>query len=362
MEPFERRVRFVSSILLLTLEKILVAIVVPLVAQWQWAITDSPIETIGLAEIGNLSTSENVVVNATTSSAQNHQPIMASSKLTGIFLSYGVLEFVLCPFSGYIGDKFGLDCVAVAGVFIASFICIIYAFVDSLLGILTARTLQGICSAFISPTAYARLTEAFADDDRTATRVMNFATATMMFSFLGPGIAGITFQYVGPIPCFATLLTLCIVCFIGIAVTFRLGRNVSNNKTEDSLNDSKMMGLHGFTLVDVMTDSQIQAAVILLTSAWLPRTFLEPLLSIWISNAFNGGPALAGIVWGTAGLSVITACVVTSQIAVHKPAYMWLFGIVNMLATSIPLMLLPLSTHPAIAAVLFSLCIYLWII
>ena len=353
MESFERRVRFVTSISFLILDKILVAIVVPLVAQWQWAKTDSPIETIWPAEKGNLST---YVVENATSAAQEHQLIMASPKLMVVFLSYGVLEFLLCPFSGYIGNKFGLDLVAVVGIFIASIICIIYAFVDSLPGILTARMLQGICSAFISPTAFARLIEAYADDDNTAKRVMNFATATTMFSFLGPGIAGITFQYLGTIPCFMTLLTVYIVCLIGIAFTFRLGRHVGNhNKTLNLLNGPKMVG---FTLVDVLKDSEIQAAVILLTSVWLPRTFLEPLLSIWISNAFNGGPALAGIVWGTAGLSVIAASVVTSQIAVHKPAYMWLFGIVNMLATSIPLMLLPLSTHPAIAAVLFSLCIY----
>ena len=361
MENFERNLRFVTSLIMLTLDKILVGIVVPLITQWEWALaTDSYVgESEGDAEIQNTSLLSAAVND--TSAAPRHQ-MKASPKLTVIFLAYSSLEFILTPISGYLGDKYGLDCVAIAGVLLAGTISILYAFLSSLPGILIARLLQGASTAFLSPTAFARLAEAFSDDADATRRVMTCAMATSMFSFLGPGLAGITFQYFGPVPCFMSILAISVVVFIGIAITFRFNGNISaNNLSQDHLDSTESLDLKPpVTLLDVLKDHQIQAAVILFTAAWLPRTFLEPTLSIWISNTFNGGgPALSGAIWGTAGLSVVASSVITSFVAIRKPDHIWLFGLVNIFAAGLPLVLLSQSTHPAMAAVCFSTCIYL---
>ena len=358
MDTLERNIRLATCLSMLTLDKILVAIVVPLIAQWEWALVEE--DTIGghyredTIEIFNSSASIGTI-------ASSHQQMKASPKLTVIFLFYSSLEFIFVPLSGYIGDRYGVDCVALTGVFLAGTISILYAFVNDLPGIISARLLQGLSSAFISPTAFARLAEAFADDDDATRRVMAAAMATSMFSFLGPAIAGIIFQYLGPVSCFMPLLALSVLVFIGIAITFRMGGNVRRNSTTKDPADptSETLDQESTTLLDVLKDHQMQAAVILFTTAWLPRTVLEPTLSIWISNAFNGGSALSGIVWGSAGLSVLASSVVTSQVVHHINDYIWLFGLVNILTAGLALVLLPLSRHPSMAAVCFSTCIFL---
>ena len=346
---YQKKLCVVSSISMLVMDKILVAIVVPLITNWDWALTaNTPSNTTALTETG------------ITNNFTHIQPqLKASSELASIFIGCSVLELISTITSGILVDSIGLDFAALVGLSFSGISCVLYGISSDFSGIIAAKISQGISSPIMISTAFARINECLKSDPVATKRAMSFATVANTFAFLGPAFAGVIFQYFGSLACFMSLLSFDGIILFAVIINIRL---VSYGKPDKSgtnkQHDNQSLTTLLQFLLKLAKDYQIMIIILIMTIAWLPRAFFEPTLSIWMTNRFNSGPAIVGTVWGTAGIAVILSSAITARFVGLKSKFMWLYGLGHTLITGILVSLLPLSPNPVYVSIVFTLYVY----
>ena len=342
---FQKKLCVVSSISMLVMDKILVAIVVPLIADWDWALTTNTVSnTTPLNET-------DITKNFTLIQPQ----LKASSELASIFIGCSVLELISTFTSGILVESIGLDFAALVGLLFSGMSCVLYGISSDFSGIIAAKISQGISSPILISAAFARINECL-KDNLVATKKGN------------------DFRYCGKHVCFSWSS----FCWNNISIhwNFSMFYDVTFTRYHhtpcshwqcsscrpqkalsgiDEQHENQSVKTLLQFLLKLIKDYQIVIIILTMTVAWLPRAFLEPILSIWMTTKFKSGPAVVGTVWGSAGIAVILSSVITARFVELKPNFLWLYGLSHTLVTGILISLLPLSPNPVIVSVLFTL-------
>ena len=237
------------------------------------------------------------MANAQGNGLDNLHPVYISNKLIALFMSYPLIALLLSPISGILGDRVGFDVPLLLALVAATLICLMYAFTESFLSILSARLLQGVASAFGRPNAFARMFVIYPQSTDKGKYVLALAMGANAFDFLGPAIVGFLFDHFGPIVCFLSILPYVAAIAICVSLTsFSSCRRKSDlerspivpiNQRERSSPNSSEETSSGLTdtverLWDIFTHSKIIIATLTISVVWLPRTSLEPTIAFWL--------------------------------------------------------------------------------
>ena len=299
----------------------------------------------------------------------SQHPIVISNKLIALFMSYPLIALLLSPISGILGDRVGFDVPLLLAFVATTVICLLYAFTDSFLSILSARLLQGVASGFGRPNAFARMFVIYPQSTDKGKYVLALAMGANAFDFLGPAIVGFIFDQFGPIVCFLSILpyvaalAIC-VCLTSLSSCRRnpdLERYPINQRYTSSPNSSEETS-SGLTdtvkrLWDISTHSKIIIATLTISVVWLPRTSLEPTIAFWLKEHFSSGVTETGLVWGVGGASVLLSNLIAARVSVLFPQKMWLYTAISASLCCVPIILLPLAPNVYLVAVCFALYI-----
>ena len=109
---------------------------------------------------------------------------------------------------------------------------------------------------------------------------------------------------------------------------------------------------------DILSDYQVVIASGSLTIAFLARVVLEPVIGLWIASKFNVGPEITGLRWGTGGLALIPAYTISWRFAQWKLKWVWLYGLLHLMACIFPIMFLPFTPSPLLAGISVTMYLY----
>ncbi len=392
-----KHLQLLSCLGILILEKIIHAMVAPLLTQWDWVTTDGqqcnlPCVVSNSTKIvpelspdGYLPDSSDIIgthepfsICQECQQDTNHEPL----KLTGlvaVFLLIQPITNTMCsPLSGLLGDKKGYDFALLLGLFTSVIAALLFAFFVTFPALFSANLLVGIAGALNSPNTFAKLNKLYAPDSDMGKTVLGLAMTTNVFSFIAPVLVGILYEHLGQLMCFLILflpLQLTLIastCWSFCTIDQDQDQDTKEDEDEDILdygatksslfeNDDQQNRDHREgTFFKIALD---HPKILLLTGAilvgWTPRKCIEASLAVWMSNEFNSGPSYIGLVLGSGVISVLAANSFAAWFSIRFPQHLWKWVSLTLAMCGVSIIAL-LWTSNYIALVSFYIGMYVF--
>ena len=175
--------RIALSLCVLILERMSHNMISPILSEWDW--THSQLHEL---HNHNSSTGNSTSTSVSSTIYYTGVAIVVATPIVGIAFS---------PLSGFIGDHIGYETALITGLLFSSGMALCFAFSANFEGILIARILQGVASAFCTPYAFATITQECPQDTKIGKIVLAIAVTTSCFSYVGAAVFGAAFEYLG---------------------------------------------------------------------------------------------------------------------------------------------------------------------
>ncbi len=285
-----------------------------------------------------------------------------------VIISLPIFQMLTAPLAGTIGDCFGYDVGILIGLFAAVVLDTILLCSQTFRAVLTAHCIKGISNGLSFTLGTAKIVQIYPTSDRHHSIAMFFVMTTTAFSVLNSIMAGAVISHYGIYAWFyitivlSVLLIITVICFQITAcqrsISLTDAPEVKPTLTEETpmLHSQDNATRSNTTLYTILTDYQILIASGGIAMSQLNRVILQPTIGLWITNKFNVGPDVTGLIWGLGGVPLIMSNIIGARFAHWKSDWLWLYALVHLLLCVVPVIYLPFSStlwYAAIAVVVY---------
>ncbi|XP_072043316.1 vesicular acetylcholine transporter-like [Amphiura filiformis] len=301
---FTIQTQLISCLGILTLEKIIHAMIAPLITQWDWATTVG-YETYPNGTVTSLGDYYPSCEECREESSS--KTLKLSGFVAAFLLISPITNAAFSPLSGYFGDKAGYDFALLLGLSTSVVTTLFFAFFSNFSALFSANLLMGIAGAFNTPNTFAKLNKLYPPDSDSGKTALGMAMTTNVFSFIGPAIVGILYEYAGQLLCFLTLfLPLQLILIFATSWSVYVMIHEANRQdVYDKDNSSPFDNEEEQDILDqgkancfekVLNHPKILVLSGTMLVGWLPRKCLETCLTVWMYDNFHSGPSEVGLV------------------------------------------------------------------
>ncbi|XP_072048892.1 probable vesicular acetylcholine transporter-B [Amphiura filiformis] len=365
-------VQLISCLGIFVLEKTIHAVIAPLLTQWNWTTTGQfcgnpciysvPNITL-LPELQDLSPNGYATDKNDSDSHRGmfscdecqENGMTSRLKLSGYVAAFlliqPIVNALLAPLSGILGDKKGYDYVLLIGLLTYTGTALLFALFTNFPALFSANVLMGIAGACCTPNVYAKLNKLYPPDNEKGKLVLGLALTTNVFSFIGPAMSGALYEHLGQLITFVTLFLplelLLIITVVWSACVWdhrEKGRKVdetTNNECSFILDhkDTKESLVNDRCFGNVLNHPQIVILTGAILVSWIPRKCIEATLAVWMYETFNSGPSDVGIVLGAGAIGVLAANGFGTWFVIRFPQYLQRYISLNLALCGVPIAL-----------------------
>ena len=265
-----------------------------------------------------------------------------------LFGSKTITQILFTFISGPIIDRIGCPIPMMTGISILIVSSIVFAFGETYLLLILARSIHGIGSAFLTPSAFMLFADLFQDRLEDRSRAQGYAMAGIYLGIIsGPLMGGVLYQFTRKeVPFLVlTLLAFIELVLMGYVFIYKYLQPICTSNGGSNV-DSQMNGVpvHRF-----LTDPFIIVCVSSVFIANLSMSFLEPTIALWMKKTMNSSEWEIGIIWLPAYIPHLLGIFVTVSLIQRHSRSLWLVILTGNILVGLSILLI-------------TLCSYFWMI
>ncbi|XP_005992481.1 probable vesicular acetylcholine transporter-B [Latimeria chalumnae] len=309
----QRRIILVIVCVALLLDNMLYMVIVPIIPDY--------LESLRSSRSGHVSKGANSsLANVTKPLISPRYPTDNEAIEIGVlFASKAILQLLVNPLSGTFIDRVGYDIPLLIGLMVMFVSTVIFAFAENYATLFTARSLQGLGSAFADTSGIAMIADKYTEEQERS-RALGIALAFISFgSLVAPPFGGILYQFAGkrvPFLILASISLLDGILLLTIIKPFA-------NRTRETMPV-------GTPIHRLMIDPYIAVVAGALTTCNIPLAFLEPTIASWMKATMNASEWEMGLTWLPAFFPHVLGVYITVKLADKYPSYQWFYGALGM--------------------------------
>ncbi|XP_007526546.2 vesicular acetylcholine transporter [Erinaceus europaeus] len=275
------------------------------------------------AEIAN--TTENPTGTPTTTTRPPFRPRYPTEsedvKIGVLFASKAILQLLVNPLSGTIIDRMSYDVPLLIGLGVMFASTVLFAFAEDYATLFTARSLQGLGSAFADTSGIAMIADKYPEEPERS-RALGVALAFISFgSLVAPPFGGSLYEFAGKCVPFLVLAAVSLfdaLLLLVVAKPFSAAARARANLPV------------GTPIHRLMLDPYIAVVAGALTTCNIPLAFLEPTIATWMENTMAASEWQMGMVWLPAFVPHVLGVYLTVRLAARYPHLQWLYGAIGL--------------------------------
>ncbi len=374
MSTWEKYSRIISSLGMFALGKTLGSMIVPIIAKWDWAVMfPDPITTKDL-----MYQPDHILSNITmiTTECQNTAESHLDPLLLVVFLVVPITGILVSPVIGVLGDTLGNDLLVLIGIVDMCVVSALFASSSSFSVVVTARILLGLGSSIMHLNALGRVFQVVKPNSQESNTIIGLFLSLYSFQFFLPGIFGIIFKHYGQVLAFTSLIPIEVILGASVVSTYQFKNKSGHksttetrasvvstyqfkNKSGHKSTNRNTFARNNVTMWTVVSDIRILILSCVIAISWLPKTCLEPVLSVWLQQEYSGDTGTTSMIWGVAGFSVLAACFVSIYCMKYcSHNHLLVYTTFHFALSTVPIALLPHMSSPPGVAICFTLSIY----
>ncbi|XP_075384375.1 vesicular acetylcholine transporter [Tenrec ecaudatus] len=266
-------------------------------------------------------------------------------KIGVLFASKAILQLLVNPLSGPFIDRMSYDVPLLIGLAVMFASTVLFAFAEDYATLFTARSLQGLGSAFADTSGIAMIADKYPEEPERS-RALGVALAFISFgSLVAPPFGGILYEFAGkrvPFLVLAAVSLLDALLLLLVAKPFSAGARARANLPV------------GTPIHRLMLDPYIAVVAGALTACNIPLAFLEPTISTWMKHTMAASEWEMGMVWLPAFLPHVLGVYLTVRLAARYPHLQWLYGALGLVVIGASSCVLPVCR--SFGPLVVSLC------
>ncbi|GAU97022.1 hypothetical protein RvY_08385 [Ramazzottius varieornatus] len=282
-----------------------------------------------------------------------------------LFASKACVQLLIGPFAGHIIDKMGYEKPMMFGLVIMFFSTGIFAFGQSYGVLFTARSLQGVGSAFADTAGLSMIADRFSDEAERS-KMLGIALAFISFGTLvAPPFGGVLYDHAGKEAPFIILAIICLADAGGLLMVMKPKENIA---LKTALQRQKTMDVPreyiGELPPDVkptpiwklFMDPYIAICAGALVMANVSLAFIEPTISTWIEDEMNEkSSTVAGMIWLPAFLPHVAGVWLTVWLLQTRPKFGWAYAAIGLALEGLFSFMIPMASN--VWVVMIPICV-----
>lgn len=210
-----------------------------------------------------------------------------------VFSGPFLFSFLLVPFWGFLGDRYGRKLMVIRALFGLAIAQILIGLSQNVYHLLIGRLIQGLMSGFV-PAAMA-LVASTTPKEKTGYALGLLQTATSGGTVLGPFVGGFLADHIGIRPIFFITATFCLISALLVILKVR------EDKSQFSKSNESLKGNYIF----VFRSSQLRLIILMIVFVQISIAFNQPLFALYaetlhIDKKFIA--SIAGLLYGVMGV------------------------------------------------------------
>ncbi|KAJ3607641.1 hypothetical protein NHX12_024692 [Muraenolepis orangiensis] len=263
-----------------------------------------------------------------------------------LFASKAIVQLLVNPLSGTFIDRVGYDLPLLIGLTVMFVSTCIFAFADNYATLFTARSLQGLGSAFADTSGIAMIADKYTEEGERS-RALGIALAFISFgSLVAPPFGGILYEFAGKRVPFVVLAVVCLADGVLLLTVIK----PFSSRTRDNMPA-------GTPIYRLMADPYIAVVAGALAVCNIPLAFLEPTIAHWMESTMHSSKWQVGLTWLPAFFPHVLGVYITVKLAAKHPHLQWFFGAVGMVIIGASSCVIPAcKTFGQLVAPLCGIC------
>ena len=269
-------------------------------------------------------------------------------KIGILFGSKAIVHVLFTFISGPIIDRIGCRIPMMAGMSILIVSTIVFAFGETYIVLLLARSIQGIGSEFLTVSVLSMLANEFKDERKVRFRAQGLAMGCMYLGIVtGPPIGGVLYHFAGKEVPFLVLASVAILD-LGLMAFVFIHKNPDPILTSHVVIEGDQHS-NGIAIYRFLFDPSVVVCVTSVFVANLSMSFLEPTIALWMKATMHSSEWEIGIIW----------------LPSYIPHLLGIFATVYMIqehSTCLWLVFLAGNTLVGLSVLSIPLCGYFWVV
>ena len=239
-----------------------------------------------------------------------------------LFASKAIFQLLFCCVSGSVIDYLGYDIPLTFGILILLVATIIFAFGETYTVLFSARSLQGVASAFVDTAVFAMIADQFKDDEGR-NKAQGIALACVFVGIVSaPPLGGVLYQFAGKEAPFILLACIGLVALVLVRIIPEIRR--CNPEVSTELNSGKEKEKKVFISCSLFVDPYISICAGAVLIANLPLAFIEPTIALWMTETLDASKWQVGVIWLPSIIPHIFGVWLTIKLSLYSISHQWL--------------------------------------
>ena len=269
-------------------------------------------------------------------------------KIGILFGSKTITQILFTFISGPIIDRIGCPIPMMAGISIIIVSTIVFAFGESYIVLVLARSIQGLGSAFLNPSVYSQLANEYNGEQKILFRVQGLAMACLFLGIVtGPPMGGVLYQFAGKEVPFLVLAFVAIFD-LGLMAFVFIHNNPHPILTSHVVVEGEQHS-NGIAIYRFLYDPFLVVCLTSVFIANLSMAFLEPTIAKWMKATMHSSEWEIGIIWFPAFIPHLLGIFATVYLIQEHSTCLWLVFLAG-------------NTLVGLSALSIPLCGYYWVI
>ncbi|XP_051166170.1 vesicular acetylcholine transporter [Leptopilina boulardi] len=271
---------------------------------------------------------------ANSTTPQEHH---GQDRATGVlFASKAIVQLMVNPFSGALIDKIGYDLPMLVGLTILFLSTALFTCGRSYGVLFFARSLQGVGSAFADTAGLAMIADRFTEEAER-TKALGIALAFISFGCLvAPPFGGSLYQFAGK------EVPFLILAFVSLADGMML--LLVMKPIKEQIINSHRDKPPSIPIWRLLLDPYIAVCAGALMMSNVALAFLEPTISLWMTDHITHDNWKMGMIWLPAFVPHVIGVMITVKMAKQYPQHQWLMAAGGLALEGLCCFIIPFST------------------